>query len=110
MTIISVVIRQFFLPNPFECFGDNAAVINWIAAGIIHVVAWGIVNLNYVKGSAPTIGSLLYLITYAIITGILCVMGIFSFAWWWVMIVSISVIVIIAIVSIISFLRREDYN
>ena len=33
--IISLIIRQFCLPNPFECFGDKALVYNWIAGLVL---------------------------------------------------------------------------
>lgn len=87
MTIISTLVRQFALPNPFECFGDSAIVINWIAEPIMHFVALGLVGLVYRKGECPPLGSLLYLVAYAAITGILALMGLFSFAWWWVAII-----------------------
>lgn len=96
MTVISVVVRQFFLPNPFECFGDKAIIINWIAEPIIQVLAYAIVGLFYVKGSAPAFGSLLYLITYALIVGLLWLLGVFSFAWWWVLIIVVAVCALIA--------------
>lgn len=96
MTVISVLVRQFVLPNPFECFGEKATLINWIAEPIIQVVAYGIVGLFYVKGSDPALGSLAYLAVYALIIGILWVLGIFSFAWWWILILVIAVIALIA--------------
>lgn len=105
MTVISVLIRQFALPNPFECFGESAALINWIAEPIMHAIAYGIVGLFYVRGSAPLLGSIAYLFTYALLTGILWVMGIFSFAWWWVLILSVALAGIIAgILYLRSFL------
>ena len=82
MTIISVIVRQFILPNPFECFGNKAALINWIAEPVIQIIAYGVVGLFYVKGSNPAFGSLAYLVTYVIIVGLLWLFGIFLFAWW----------------------------
>ena len=92
MTIISTFVRQFVLPNPFECFGDKAIIINWVAEPIIHVIAYGLVGLFYLKGSAPAIGSFLYLIVYCAIIGILWLMSLFCFAWWWDLII-VAVIV-----------------
>ena len=92
MAAISIIVRQFYLPNPFECFGDMAIVINWIAEPIIHVAAYLLVSTIYTKGSFPALGSFLYLIAYAAITGILALMGIFSFAWWWVLIIVAAMI------------------
>jgi len=103
MTVISVLIRQFALPNPFECFGESADLINWIAEPIMHAIAYGIVGLFYVRGSAPLLGSIAYLVTYALLTGVLWVMGIFSFAWWWVLIL---VMVLIAVLAGIIYLRN----
>ena len=95
ITLISVIVRQFVLPNPFECFGDNAILINWIAEPIIQVIAYGIVGLFYIRGSAPALGSLLYLLAYALIIGLLWILGIFSFAWWWILIIVLAIITII---------------
>ena len=91
-TIVSTLVRQFVLPNPFACFGDNAILINWIAEPILHVVAYANVGLFYIRGSEPLLGSIGYLFTYACLVGFLWVLGIFSFAWWWVLIVVIALI------------------
>ena len=71
MSLISVIVRQFVLPNPFECFGEKAVLINWIAEPIIQAIAYLIVGLFYVKGSAPALGSLAYLAVYAACIGVL---------------------------------------
>ena len=94
-TIISLIVRQFVLPNPFECFGDNAIFYNWIAEPILHAVAYTLVGLVYCKGSFPAWGSFLYLITYSALVGILWVFGIFSFAWWWILIISVVTVALI---------------
>jgi len=92
MTIISLVIRQFVIPNPFECFGNDAIAINWIAEPIIQAVSYAIVGVFYIKGSAPAVGSFLYLIVYALIVVFLWILSIFSFAWWWGLIVVVAII------------------
>lgn len=92
MTVISIIVRQFYLPNPFECFGDTAWLYNLIAEPIIHGAAFLLVGTIYRKGSFPALGSFLYLVAYAAITGILVLMGIFSFAWWWVLIIVAAMI------------------
>lgn len=92
IALISAIVRQFALPNPFECFGDSAIVINWIAEPIIHAVAYGLVGLVYHRGDSPALGSVLYLLAYAAVTGILAIMGIFSFAWWWIAIIVVAMI------------------
>lgn len=98
IAIVSFAVRNLVLPNPFECFGDNAILINLIAEPIIHAVSFGLVGLVYTKGSAPALGSFLYLLTYCAITGILLLMSIFSFARWW--IITLIFIAILLVVGI----------
>lgn len=99
ITIISLLVRQFILPNPFECFGDNAILYNWIAEPILHVVAYALVGLIYCKGSFPAWGSILYLATYSALVGILWVFGIFFFAWWWILIIVVGTIAVFACIG-----------
>ena len=80
----SMLIRQFYLSNPFDCFGVYADLINRIAEGPLHLLTFALVGLVYTRGSFPALGSFLYLITYSSIVGILHLCGIHSFAWWWV--------------------------
>lgn len=108
---ISVLIRQFVLPNPFECFGNEAFVINLIAEPIIQVVAYFLVGLVYQKGSNPSLGSLLFLLTYALIVGILWVLGIFKFAWWWILILTIAFLgIVIGLRWLSNKLYGNHYN
>ena len=102
ISILSVLIRQFCLPNPFECFGDSAVLINWIAGIMMAPITYVIVGLVYEKGSEPAVGSLLYLVTYALLTGVLCVMSIFSFAWWWILILVTAFVGAVIGIRIIS--------
>ncbi len=95
VSLTSIIIRQFVLPNPFECFGDNAIIINCIAEPIIQLVAYLLIGLVYQKGSNPGLGSLLFLLTYAFIVGILWVLGLFKFAWWGILILVIAFIGIV---------------
>ena len=74
------IIRMFFLPNPFECFATYAVLINWAAEPIIHFLSYHITGLFYDNSSHPAIGSILYLMFYCIITGVLYLCGTFSFA------------------------------
>ena len=103
MAVISYLVRQSFLPNPFECFGGVAFIINLIAEPFIHLFARGLVSLVYRKGECPPLGSFLYLLAYSAIVGVLALMGIFAFAWWWVLII---VVVTIAVCVLLAKLRR----
>ena len=110
ISVISVFIRQFVLPNPFECFDDKAIIINLIAEPIIQLVAYLLVGLVYRKGSNPGFGSLLFLITYALIVAILWVLGIFKFAWGWILILAIAFIgIVIGIRWLGNKLSGDEY-
>ncbi|MCR5782107.1 MAG: hypothetical protein K6G90_05150 [Clostridia bacterium] len=110
ISVISILVRNFVLPNPFECFGERAVIINWIAEPVIQIIAYLLVGLVYKKGSNPAFGSLLFLITYAFIVGILWVLGKFNFAWWWILICVIAFIVVsVGIRLLISKLADDSY-
>lgn len=104
MVMISLVVRQFCLPNPFECFGDMAALYNWIASFALAPASYGLVGLVYEKGSAPALGSLLYLVAYAVLTGVLWVLGQASFAWW--AIVGMVALIVAAVLLIRKITER----
>lgn len=92
---ISILIRQFCIPNPFEALGDGlgvnigetsmllpSGVLNWIAEPFMHAVAFAIVGLYYHRGSDPAVGSFLYLLFYCIHTFLLWLMSLAGFATW----------------------------
>ena len=106
--IVSFLIRQFVLPNPFECFGEKATLINWITEPILQVVTYLLVGLVYQKGDMPAMGSVLFLITYAMLVGVLWALGVFRFAWWWILLLAAaSFAVVIGIRWICSRLVRD---
>ena len=109
LSIISLIIRHFVLPNPFMCFGEQADYFNWIAEPIIHAIAYAIVGLFYIKGSAPEIGCVAYLMVYSLITGALLLCGVFAFAWWWILIVVIAFMAVSAggIILFFMFSNRQ---
>lgn len=101
VSTISLIIRQFFLPNPFEYLGFiQGNFVNWLVGIILHPICFAIVGLIYKKGSEPALGSFLYLITYSAITFVLYLMGIFEFVWWWIICV---ILMIIATPFVIKF-------
>lgn len=106
MASISLLVRQFLLPNPFECFGDMAILYNWLAGLALTPIAYALVGLIYRRGEAPALGSFLFLLTYAGLTGILWVLGQFSFAWW--AIVG-AIVVIIGGMLLFSKIRGDFY-
>lgn len=75
---ISVIIRLFYLPNPFEKL-EYSIMINYIAEPFLHILTLGVVQLFYRYRSAPAWGSFLYLFFYWLHTYILVLCGQFSF-------------------------------
>lgn len=106
MATISLLVRQFCLPNPFECFGDIAILYNWVAGIVLSPLSFALVGLVYRSGEAPALGSFLYLITYTLLTGILWVLGQFSFAWW---AIAAMAAVVIGIMVLFSKIRGDFY-
>lgn len=106
MATISLLVRQFCLPNPFECFGDMALLYNLVAGLVLAPLSYVLVGLVYSSGDAPALGSFLYLMTYAILTGILWVLGQFSFAWW---AIAIMITVVVGTIFLLSKIRGDFY-
>ena len=92
---ISILIRQFYLLNPFEALGDGLIVnigetpmvlppevLNWIAEPFMHVVTFAVVGLYYDRGSAPALGSFLYLLFYCTHIFLLWLMSLAGFTTW----------------------------
>lgn len=82
--IISFVVRQFFIANPFEALGEGVTtispiVLNLIAELVLHAITYAVVGLYY-RGGTPGWGSFLYLGNYWVHTFVLCLMGSTGFA------------------------------
>lgn len=73
--VISALIRQLFLPNPFSALFSNqmyADIFNILIGGLIlHVLAYIMTGTGYEKNSAPGLGSFLYMVNYCLITGMI---------------------------------------
>lgn len=96
INLISVLIRQFLLPNPYISIIGNevyANLFNIIIGGvIIHFCAYNLTGFGYIKGiNQPASGSLGYLISYCYITFLITILSYF---------VSNITIFIIAFISI----------
>lgn len=117
IALLSVLIRQFYISNPFEALGDVVLVnigeipvllppevLNWIAEPFIHIVTFRVVGLYYNRGRAPVVGSLLYLLFYCIHIFLLWLLSVAGFATW--AIISMIVIYIgghVALLKIVNF-------
>ena len=80
INIISVLIRQFLLPNPYISWFDNelsADLFNIIVGGfILHKLSFWLTGIGYTKGiDEPAGGSLGYLVSYIILTVIITLIG-----------------------------------
>ncbi len=87
---ISIIVRQFLLPNPFDNCGKYAAFFNWIAGIVIGAVSFALVGLIYKSGDAPFVGSLLYLFAYSIIVFLMYLLW-KVFVYWWLILIIIAV-------------------
>lgn len=89
------LVRQFAIPNPFEALGDGITImigeapllltpeiLNWIADPILAAITFGVVGLYYIKGSEPALGSILYMVFYAVHIGLLYLMlSVYPIVW-----------------------------
>jgi len=78
MSGINVLIRNFLLPNPFAVY-ENGDLYNWIATIILFPITYGMVSFLYESGSAPTWGSILFLLVYLINSAVLLICSLVNF-------------------------------
>ncbi|MGV8983549.1 hypothetical protein [Clostridium sp.] len=77
-SVISLIIRNYYLPNPFENF-QYGVIINFIIEPILQGITFTIVGLLYQRGSAPAWGSFLYLFFYSLHVSLIMLCGMFNF-------------------------------
>ena len=76
---VSVIIRQFFVSNPFE----NAAIevpfgpvfFNLIIGAALVPITYMVVGIFYKRRSSPAVGSMLFLMFYLVHNGLLVLMS-----------------------------------
>ena len=111
IALVSACIRQFYLPNPFANIIDPsyADLFNIIIGGVIlHILAFIITGCVYDKGSAPAVGSFLYLFNYVIIIGLMLLITIFIKIIW--IAVTIFFILYITACILLSNYKSKQYN
>lgn len=95
IAFISVFIRQFAFPNPFESlegmfsmpfFGVDVPIpaicINWVAEPILYAITFNVVGIYYSRSyHFPAVGSFLYLLFYSMHVGLIYLAGCFNFEW-----------------------------
>ena len=109
ISAIGYIVRNLFLPNPFECFEGKALWINLIAEPIIHLIAFLITGLFYEEKSLPWWGSLLYFLFYSAIVLALWLLSLVNFVWWSI-VIAVIVIAAIAVGIFILCSLQEDYD
>ena len=80
--LISAIIRQFILPNPYVNIFENptnADLFNIIIGGtILHIFSFILTGCGYIRGIDETlVGSLGYLLSYVYLTFIITILGYF---------------------------------
>lgn len=96
ISAISLIIRNFCLPNPFVKL-ESGDGINWLVGLALYPITFLVVKLFYDRGSAPAWGSFLYLFFYLIHTYLIILCGVFDFSR-----VSITIISVLYISAIIG--------
>ena len=117
IVVISILIRQFCIPNPFDALSDSlvvtvgetpillsSEVLNLIAEPIMHVMTFFVVGLYYDRGSAPTLGGFLYLLFHCIHMFLLWLMSLSGFSAW-----AVVPIIVLYIVIHVVLMRLREY-
>lgn len=107
MRIISFLIRQYYIPNPFEALGNELIVdiwdasllltptmLNWIAGLFLPGLTYVIVGMYYEERSNPRLGCLLYLVFFAIHNFVLQLMSNNGFSNWSVGLILIAYVIL----------------
>ena len=109
VSFVSFLIRKYFLPNPFEMYGEKAFWYNLIAEALVHLIAFAITGKFYEKRARPVIGSILYFAFYAVIMLGLWLISLALFAWWSIVLLIIAAIVISLLIAAACY-SGEDYD
>ena len=108
------IVRQYAIPNPFEALGEGLVVtirevpillspelLNWMADPIIAAFTFGIVGLYYISGSAPALGSILYMVFYALHIGLLyLILSLYPIIWLMVLVGVIDIGIHIGVIAL----------
>lgn len=109
ISLISALVRQFYLPNPFATIlnPSYADIFNILVGGaILHFLSYGMTSIYYERESMPVVGSISYLFWYAINTFIFIGIGKITFS-----LLSFSIIALIAysvIIALINYLTNKS--
>lgn len=99
VSVISYLIRQFCVPNPFDSYDWFLSnVFNWLFGIILFPVSFFIVGLIYIKGECPWLGSVAYCAVYFIID--LFVLGFIKEGnvWWMWLLLSLTIVALVLLI------------
>lgn len=108
--VISYLVRQYLIPNPFTNLIKNpgkAEIVNWIFGGILVPLAYFLTGTWY-DGNVKFIGSFGFLFNYAILTGLFLLITKFMTNLYLVVFLFILCYVILCVVE--SKLFREKHS
>lgn len=109
VALLSIIIRNFILPNPFESH-EYGILINLAFEPILWIITYFIVSLFYEKGTTPALGSFLYLFFYCVHVGLIYICGQFNFNYIAIGVIAGLYIAVLTLVShLVSNLRTGTY-
>lgn len=109
VNIISALIRQFLLPNPYISWFENevyADLFNVIVGGfILHKLSFWLTGIGYTKGiDEPASGSLGYLVSYIILIVVITLIGKF------IVNVKVAIVVFLVIYILLCIVVNKIFN
>ena len=120
LAAIFYLMRQFAIPNPFEALGTGLnirigarnllltpEILNWAADPIIYLLTFAVVGLYYRRGTAPVLGSCLYMVFYCIHIGLLyLILSCYPMIW---LMITIAIVYIALHISLIVLKNRLSW-
>lgn len=108
--IISYLIRQFWLPNPFSnMFEPNIAeIVNWYVGSVFVLLAYILTGIRYEsEEGCYWLGSLGFLVNYAILTGLLLLIGKLTSVLWLIIVIFLIVYILLCVLEYKLFNRHQ---
>ena len=109
--IISYLIRQFWLPNPFaNMFEPNIAeIVNWAVGGVFVLLAYILTGTWYESEEGYYwLGSLGFLINYAILTGLLLLISKLISVLWLIIVIFLIAYILLCVIEYKLFNRHRN--
>lgn len=108
--IISYLIRQFWLPNPFaNMFEPSVAeIVNWSVGGVFMLLAYILTGTWYESEKGYYwLGSLGFLINYAILTALLLLISKLTTILWLIAVIFLIAYILLCVIEYKLFNRHQ---